>query len=96
VGTTFLATVPAGYKWILRDIVWFQPASGLDAATAVLVETGGGVNVSGFNLAPGTNSNLVVDSPRFIVMGPGSVLEAQSVSVAGTTIYISGNELILP
>lgn len=88
--------VPAGKKWIIRDIVWFQPAPGLGSATAALTSSVTGCNVGGFNLPPGTNSNLVEDLGRFLVIEAEDALYCPSVSVAGTAIYVSGTVLTLP
>lgn len=55
-----------------------------------------GCNLSGFSLPPGTNSNLVEDLGRFLVVEAGDILYCESVSVAGTSIYVSGTQLTLP
>ena len=96
-GFSELTIVPDGYTWLIRDIAWFQPAPGEETgATAVLETSPGGIPISGFNLPPGTNSNLVIDAGRFIMVSAGQGLYANSVSVADTTIYISGQQLTLP
>lgn len=96
-GFSLLATVPAGYRWIIRDIAWFQPAPGLETyATAILELSPFAVPISGFNLVPGTNSNLVIDNGRWIVVDEGQGLYAQSVSVADTCLHLSGTVLTLP
>ena len=88
--------VPAGKKWIIRDIVWFQPSPGIVNGTAALTSDVTGCNISGFNLPPGTNSNLVEDLGRFLVIDAGDVLYCSSVSTADTAIYVSGTVLTLP
>jgi hypothetical protein len=96
-GSSVLIEVPAGYTWILRDITWFQPAPGMSSFASALLSVSGSLYVcSGFNLPPGTNSNLVVDSGRFIVVKAGQSLHATSVSVADTQILICGTQLTNP
>lgn len=64
--------------------------------TAALVNTTWGTVISSFNFVPGTNSNAFVDSGRWIVVSPGDALAVESVSVNGTSLYVSATQLTPP
>lgn len=96
-GAELAITVPEGYRWIIREFIWFQPAPGIDGPFG----TGGvslndGASLSSFNYPPGTNSNQFNDIGRFCVVDEGTELTTFSISVAGTTLYMSGQVLTLP
>jgi hypothetical protein len=94
-GAEFFGGPPEGYRWIIRDLFWYQPAPGLDFGGGILATNGGGPVISGFLYPPGTNSNTFIDAGRFIVLDYGDDLYVQ-VTVGGTTICVSGQELTLP
>ena len=90
-------TVPEGYRWIIREFIWFQPAPGIDGPFATGgVAVAGAASLSSFNYPPGTNSNQFNDVGRFCVVDEGTELGTFSISVTGTTLHISGTVLTLP
>lgn len=97
VGSTLLATVPSTETWIINDISWFQPATGIGGPDATIaLSLAAALNVSGFNFPGGTNSNLVVDAGRFIVVPASLEIWVVSNSVAGATVWVSGRALTNP
>jgi hypothetical protein len=78
-------------------VIWFQPAPGIEVnAVGTLFSSATGNILDSFNLPPGTNSNFVNNGPRFCVVQAEDVLGCDDITVAGTQIYITGTQLLLP
>lgn len=90
------ASVPEGYRWIIRDVAVQQPAPGLTSyGYYQLNETHHGSMLSGQLWVPGLESNLFSESGRNAVVDYPYGLSGNA-NVGGTSMVVSGWVVTLP